>query len=195
MKTKERFPVAVENLRKIWESKKHELELTQNLAAENLGMTQGAFSQYLNGITELGPQAVLKLAKFFDVDPVEIDPSIAEHLPNVHRIPILYDMHSTKVVKNRYASVKIEETFRVEVDASKLGESFKSRYPWIGHNNCQLVCQAEKVTGYRPRVTDNEPLYLVSLKGASQFDVFAESKVPPAKKIQKKFLILGVVIY
>jgi transcriptional regulator with XRE-family HTH domain len=194
MKTKERLPIAVENLRKIWESKKHELELTQNIAAENLGMTQGAFSQYLNGITELGPQAVLKLAKFFDVDPVEIDPSIAEHLPNVHRIPILYEMHSSKIVKDRYAAVKIEGTFRVEVDGSKLNQSFKKRYPWIGNNNCQLVCQTEK-DGYRPRVTGNELMYLLLLKEASHFDLFVESEVPPAKKIQKKFLVLGVVVY
>lgn len=194
MKTKERLPIAVENLRKIWESKKHELELTQNIAAENLGMTQGAFSQYLNGITELGPQAVLKLAKFFDVDPVEIDPSIAEQLPNVHRVPILYSMHSPKVVKDRYAAVKIEGTFRVEVDGSKLNQSFKKRYPWIGNNNCQLVCQTEK-DGYRPRVTGNELMYLLLLKEASHFDLFVESEVPPAKKIQKKFLVLGVVVY
>ena len=64
-----------ENLRRLWEERKQD-GTTQIQAAKKLGWTQGAFSQYLNNITELNPLAVLKLANFFGVPPEHIDPSI-----------------------------------------------------------------------------------------------------------------------
>lgn len=75
------FPQAVKNLRKIWEKKKYELEVNQSEAAQALGWTQGAFSQYLNNMTELNFAAVTKLANFLGVDPTEIDPDIDKKLP------------------------------------------------------------------------------------------------------------------
>lgn len=70
------LPEAVLNLRRIWNEKKHELKINQRDAAQALGWTQGAFSQYLNNITSLNPSAVLKLANFFDIDPLEIEPNL-----------------------------------------------------------------------------------------------------------------------
>jgi len=67
--------VAANNLRKIWDSRKSEIGITQTEAAKKLGWTQGALAQYLNNITELNPPAVIKLANFLGVDPKEIDPS------------------------------------------------------------------------------------------------------------------------
>jgi predicted transcriptional regulator len=68
------LPKAVQNLRRIWEERKQTLEVNQTQAAEALGWTQGAFSQYLNAITELNDEAVAKFANFLEVDPSEIDP-------------------------------------------------------------------------------------------------------------------------
>lgn len=67
--------MAANNLRKIWDSRKSEIGITQTEAAKKLGWTQGALAQYLNNITELNPPAVIKLANFLGVDPKEIDPS------------------------------------------------------------------------------------------------------------------------
>ena len=67
--------MAANNLRKIWDSRKSEIGITQTEAAKKLGWTQGALAQYLNNITELNPPAVIKLANFLGVDPQEIDPT------------------------------------------------------------------------------------------------------------------------
>lgn len=73
--TTDHQPLTVANLQRIWAEKKRTLKLTQTQAAKELGWTQGAFSQYLNGVTELNPAAVLKLAKYLEVLPEDIDPS------------------------------------------------------------------------------------------------------------------------
>ena len=39
------------NLKRIWNIRKKEMRVTQALAATQLNWTQGALSQYLNGIT------------------------------------------------------------------------------------------------------------------------------------------------
>ena len=75
MSMKKESSVAADNLRALWEARKHELKLTQTEAAAKLGWTQGALAQYLNNLTELTPPAVIKLANFFGVDPREIDPA------------------------------------------------------------------------------------------------------------------------
>ena len=88
MKHDNALPIAVQNLRRIWESKKTEMQFNQVEAAKELGWSQGAISHYLNNITEMGPAAVIKLANFLNVDPTEIDPSVISKLPNVQRIEI-----------------------------------------------------------------------------------------------------------
>lgn len=75
MSMKKESSVAADNLRALWEARKHELKLTQTEAAAQLGWTQGALAQYLNNLTELNPPAVIKLANFFGVDPREIYPA------------------------------------------------------------------------------------------------------------------------
>ena len=81
-------PTPAENFRRIWNQKKRELNLTQTQAAEKLGWTQGAFSQYLNNLTDLGPATVLKLANFLGVPPTDIDPTLKEILPKKVEYPI-----------------------------------------------------------------------------------------------------------
>ncbi|MDI3259491.1 MAG: helix-turn-helix transcriptional regulator [Sinobacteraceae bacterium] len=63
-------------LRRIWAAKAPGLGLTQELAAEALGMSQGAVSHYLNGRNALGVEATLRWAKLLGVPPTEINPAI-----------------------------------------------------------------------------------------------------------------------
>lgn len=84
------LPKAVRNLRRLWDEKKTRFEINQVDAAKKLGWTQGAFSQYLNNITELNTDAVVKLANFLEVDPHEIDPDFSPLEPNRIRVPVVY---------------------------------------------------------------------------------------------------------
>ena len=93
MKHDNALPIAVQNLRRIWESKKTEMQFNQVEAAKELGWSQGAISHYLNDITEMGPAAVVKLANFLNVDPTEIDPAVIAKLPSVRRIDITRNSH------------------------------------------------------------------------------------------------------
>jgi len=88
------LPTAVQNLRRIWEERKRSLEINQSEAAKALGWTQGAFSQYLNNITELHDEAVAKLANFLKVDPHEIDPNYCPIEADRFRVPITW-VHGT----------------------------------------------------------------------------------------------------
>ncbi|WP_291812750.1 helix-turn-helix transcriptional regulator [Limnobacter sp.] len=193
--TKERLPVAVTNLRKIWSQKKHEMQITQVEAADKLGWTQGALSQYLNGITELGPSAVIKLANFLGVDPEEIDPAIGNNLPGVRRVPIRFNFNSTKPLKDQYALMSTADSiFRVQIKPEFVNEKLRKRFPYAAKVPYHLVCiDANKE--YRPRSTDNEPLYLICRKGETEFDIAVESQLPPASSLSKKFAILGLAFY
>ncbi|EOO9467015.1 helix-turn-helix domain-containing protein, partial [Escherichia coli] len=54
-------PEATQRLRAIWDAKKRELKLTQELAAELMGFeAQSAVSHYLNGKAPLNTDAALK---------------------------------------------------------------------------------------------------------------------------------------
>ena len=83
-------PIAVQNLRRIWQAKKVEMGINQTEAAEKLGWSQSAFSQYLNNYTELNTEAVTKLANFFGVAPDEIDPKIGKKLPKHSKVTFLH---------------------------------------------------------------------------------------------------------
>ena len=105
MKKPSELPEPVNNLRKIWDAKKAEMNFTQTEAAVELGWSQGAISHYLTNITTLGPSAVIKFANFLEVDPRDIDPSVAEHLPNTRKLVVVYDSGT--------ANKRIDEAFYV----------------------------------------------------------------------------------
>jgi len=97
------------NFKRLWKQRKQELDITQKTAAEQLGMTQGAFSQYLNGHTEMNEKAVMKLAKFLNVRPEEIDKSFADKMVKtptptpVEAVPITYlTSNAKKKIKKDY---------------------------------------------------------------------------------------------
>lgn len=74
---------AAERLKKIWESKKRELSLTQEKVAQLCDWgNQSAFGAYLHARVQLNTESVLKLAKVLQVHPTEIMPEIAALLPN-----------------------------------------------------------------------------------------------------------------
>lgn len=97
------------NFKRLWKQRKQELDITQKTAAEQLGMTQGAFSQYLNGHTEMNEKAVMKLAKFLNVRPEEIDKSFKDKMVKtptptpIEAVPITYLTTDAKTkIKKRY---------------------------------------------------------------------------------------------
>jgi transcriptional regulator with XRE-family HTH domain len=69
--------MAARRLKAIWDNRLAKARLeghawTQETAGAEMGITQGAISQYLNGDIRLGYGAVLKFAKFLGVAPTEI---------------------------------------------------------------------------------------------------------------------------
>ena len=107
MKDSKQIPVAVANLRKIWQQKKVEMHFTQVEAAKDLEWSQSAISHYLSNITDLGPAAIVKFANFLDVDPTEIDPDIEQSLPHVHKIVVDYNSDDmTRPIKDAMYSRK-----------------------------------------------------------------------------------------
>ena len=97
----EPLPLAVVNLRRIWDQRKRELAITQVEAAKELGWTQGALSQYLNNITELNDAAIIKLAAYLDVTATDIDPTITDRLPGTSKVAIRHHFPETRSLKER----------------------------------------------------------------------------------------------
>lgn len=63
-------------LKEIWQQKKHELHLTQDKAADIMGMSQGAVGQYINGITKMSADIKIRFADMLGVDVADIDPEL-----------------------------------------------------------------------------------------------------------------------
>lgn len=83
---------AAENLYKLWQLKKKELNLTQKELAELMGVTQGSLSSWFHGYAAIGTNALLKFSRFLGVAPTEIRPdfaytdSVADLSPDVIRM-------------------------------------------------------------------------------------------------------------
>lgn len=50
--------------------------LTQESAAQQMGITQSGVSQYLRGVIELNIEIIIKFARVLNVYPYEIDPTL-----------------------------------------------------------------------------------------------------------------------
>ena len=68
-------------LRAIWERRKVELGLNQDEVAHNLGISQGAFSHYVNGKNAIGVLMMFALANELQVHPYDIDPNFGDKVP------------------------------------------------------------------------------------------------------------------
>jgi plasmid maintenance system antidote protein VapI len=71
----QRDELIAQKLKRLWELKKSDLDLTQEDAAENLGITQSAFSQMLNCKMVIHTDMILKIALMLEVSPTRIDTS------------------------------------------------------------------------------------------------------------------------
>lgn len=60
-------------LKAIYESKKRAERVTQKEAAKELGMSQSAVSQYLNGDIPLNLEAGLKFCAFLEIEPAKLN--------------------------------------------------------------------------------------------------------------------------
>jgi len=95
---------AAKRLRAIWEAKKQELKLTQIAVAEEIGTSQSAISQYLNGTIALNTDAVIVFAKLLQCEPKDIRPVLGSKLKINRRIPVIRS--STGAVLNKHIDAK-----------------------------------------------------------------------------------------
>ena len=95
---------AAKRLRAIWESKKQELKLTQIAVADEIGTSQSAISQYLNGTIALNTDAVIVFAKLLQCEPKDICPVLGSKLKINRRIPVTRS--STGAVLNKHIDAK-----------------------------------------------------------------------------------------
>jgi len=103
---------AAKRLRAIWESKKQELKLTQLAVANEIGTSQSAISQYLNGTIALNTDAVIVFAKLLQCEPKDIRPVLGRKLKINRRIPVIRS--STGGILNKH------------IDAKYIGETTKA---------------------------------------------------------------------
>ena len=95
---------AARRLLAIWESKKQELKLTQVTVADEIGTSQSAISQYLNGTIALNTDAVIVFAKLLQCEPKDIRPVLGSKLKINRRIPVIRS--STGAVLNKHIDAK-----------------------------------------------------------------------------------------
>ena len=95
---------AARRLLAIWESKKQELKLTQVTVADEIGTSQSAISQYLNGTIALNTDAVIVFAKLLQCEPKDICPVLGSKLKINRRIPVIRS--STGAVLNKHIDAK-----------------------------------------------------------------------------------------
>lgn len=183
MKKASELPVAVRNLRRIWDSRKAEMNFTQVQAAEKLGWSQGAISHYLNNITELGPAATIKFANFLSVDPLEIDPNIKEFLPNTYTRVIKYDISNIKKpINTKFYQREVANSFWVSTkaeDYASVGGTFTR-----GKSHT-LVCPTKEFP--------EAQVFLVKLKGKSQA-VFMFKEDLPDNQIEVAYAVLYTTV-
>jgi len=178
------------NLRKIWQQKKVEMQFTQIEAAKNLDWSQGAISQYLSNITELGPGAVVKFANFLDVDPTEIDPEVEHKLPHIHRINLSYSSDDmTRPVDEHLYSRKTNVTEYIRVSPSSKIEGYRdtsnaSSVFWdVGLTGVAQICATSKYPSAK--------VLAIRLKNEKKLRFYLKNDTPPPEKIQKMWAVVA----
>lgn len=183
--------MAVVNLRRIWNQKKSEMQITQAQAAKQLGWTQGAFSQYLNNLTTLNPAAVIKLANFLGVDPLEIDPEINRHLPNLSKTEVRFAASDPETrIKDKlvYGDVTLP-FFMVAMD-----EHIKNA-PKLPLGTL-LLCHEPKSKESTARGTDIPQLhFLIRRNNSTAFEFVSEFDCPPKAELKTKWVVHAFIIH
>lgn len=192
MKKAPKLPTAVQNLRRIWEAKKVEMEFNQTEAAKELGWSQGAISHYLNAITELGTPAIVKLANFLNVDPVEIDPTIVSKLPNVRKINIT--MNSSDVTKS------LEKVTYIRDDIDYIYVELDKDVVLEGPKKISFIPSFLKDVNVRAKLcsqkqyTTNQ-LIAVRLKKEKRLRFYYKSNPPDPKTIHTLWAVMSLSYY
>lgn len=187
------------NLKRIWNIRKKEMKVTQALAATQLKWTQGALSQYLNGITAMSSQTVVKLANYLDVHPTEIDPNIIESLPSVATKEVRYSTNDPNLVLNESIVwpeesckffIRVDKEYLIEVDDG-------AGRPWQVFEGMFFKCiDVVNDSSYKQtRMSTNRPYYLVQKRGADEFVIFSEGFLPSDDRLDKKFLLLDLSVF
>lgn len=188
MSTNKNFPVAVQNLRKIWDEKRIVMRFTQVEAAKTLGWSQGAISHYLNALTELGPAAVIKFANFLNVDPLDIDPGVIEFLPNIRTRIIKYDAKNlTTPVKQKFYDKNPASAFWVRIEGETWTDLTGDQERSIGGAPWHIrVCPVKDFPDAR--------LFLVQLKTKKEAKLYRAEALPTKSSINKQYSILELDI-
>jgi transcriptional regulator with XRE-family HTH domain len=183
-------PIAVTNLRRIWNLKKSEMQITQAQAAKQLGWTQGALSQYLNNITCLNPAAVIKLANFLGVDPKEIDPDINKHLPNLHKIEVRYRISNAE---KRLPHQLTHEEIAPNAFAVLIDEPLE-QLPNIPVG-ALIFCYPEATTPLVRTTEVKHRIYLIRRKISTKFELAYENNCPPRRQLKSKWLVNSILLH
>lgn len=193
---KQALPTAVKNLRKIWDQKKEKFELNQTDAAKKLGWTQGAFSQYLNNITELNTDAVAKLANFLEVDPHEIDPTYCPIEADRFRVPITW-------VHGKTLRTSEEVQYRRRVIGSVFDEQYQAvcairleeNLPPLGYAGQLILCY-DLIKCPKPKLTTGKrtPQWLIiKKKNNNCLEIVEFDNKTPKNQLDTK--LLPIVAY
>ena len=181
---KTQVPIAVQNLRRIWNQKQREMQINQSQAAEELGWTQGALSQYLNNITELNAAAVIKLANFLDVSPTDIDPSVQNIFHKVESIEIRYHStsrspvnetaHSHKFVRNKTFGIVAKHTLSCHTKRGLVS---------LPTGNL-ILCRDVSFQDI-----DEDSVLIAAVPGATRFDFYTKADLP--QRTTLRFAVIG----
>ena len=188
MSTKKNLPVAVQNLRVIWDKKRIEMRFTQVEAAKILGWSQGAISHYLNNLTELGPAAIIKFANFLDVDPSDIDPGIKDFLPHIRTRLIKYDVSNlTTPMNQKFYNKNPESAFWVRIEGETWTDLTGDQERAIGGAPWHIrACPVKDFPEAR--------LFLVQLKTKKEAKLYRAEALPNKTSINKQYSILELDI-
>ena len=176
----------VSNLRRLWEIKRVEMNITQVEAAKRLDWTQGAFSQNLNNITELSPQTIIKLANFFGVDPSEIDPKISDSLPNIKQLEVRFNFEDSSTRLKHITAPYSSKAPQFAVAVTSANAIFPKG---------SLITVTDVADFYSPRASSNPLIYLLRVKGQKEFLMAYEADLPPKKDILATYLVMAVAVY
>jgi SOS-response transcriptional repressor LexA len=115
--------VITDNLRQLWDSKRRSLGLTQEIAAEEIGISPGAVNQYLVGRIPLNARITMKFANVLRADVSEIDPALGAEMAESVRGLLLKAIRSGEFSDQGLGDKGVELlTNRLNVSATKRGE-------------------------------------------------------------------------
>jgi len=181
-------PIAVANLRKIWQQKKVEMHFTQVEAAKDLEWSQSAISHYLSNITDLGPAAIVKFANFLDVDPTEIDPDIEHKLPHVHKMVMDYNSDDmTRPIKDAVYTRKNSVSSYIQLGAKACIEDLDGNsIERLSSTNMKCVAQICAISKY-----PSAKIVAVRIKNEKQLRFYLKTDMPKQSKISKVWAVVS----